>query len=305
MNNLLRKLDLTSLRLFVAVCQERNIARAAEREFIVPSAISRRIGEIESIIGLPIIHRESRGISVTPVGETVLRYAQAVISNIEAMAAELSQFSSGAKGKVRLVGNLSSIVQFLPEDIAAFQRLFPDVDIDLEEQTSVNVMRSIKEHAADIGICNTIAGADQFEHLPYRTDRLVLMVPHAHPLSAATTISLSDVINENFVGLGGETALTQLLAQEAVNLGATLTVKIRVSSLDALCRMVHVGLGIAVVPQQIGEMYLGTMDVKLLPIRDSWAVREIIVIFRNKAQLTATAASVVNFLTNKQYVANG
>ena len=157
MNNLLRKIDLTSLRLFVAVCQERNIARAAEREFIAPSAISRRIAEIEAIIGLPVIHRESRGISVTPVGETVLRHAQAVIGSIEAMGAELSQFASGAKGKVRLVGNLSSIVQFLPEDIAAFQRAFPDVDIDLEEQTSTNVMRSIQEHAADLGICNTIA----------------------------------------------------------------------------------------------------------------------------------------------------
>ncbi len=60
MNNLLRKIDLTSLRLFVAVCQEKNIARAAEREFIAPSAVSRRITEIEAIIGLPVIQRQSR-----------------------------------------------------------------------------------------------------------------------------------------------------------------------------------------------------------------------------------------------------
>ncbi|PUA17963.1 LysR family transcriptional regulator [Glaciimonas sp. PCH181] len=300
MNNLLRKIDLTSLRLFVAVCQERNIARAAEREFIAPSAISRRIAEIEAIIGLPVIHRESRGISVTPVGETVLRHAQAVIGSIEAMGAELSQFASGAKGKVRLVGNLSSIVQFLPEDIAAFQRAFPDVDIDLEEQTSTNVMRSIQEHAADLGICNTIAGAEQFEQLPYRTDHLVLMVPRSHALSDATTVGLVDILNENFVSLGGESALTQLLAQEAINLDATLNIKIRVSSLDALCRMVHVGLGIAVVPQQIGEMYISALDVRLVPIRDAWAVRQLIVIFRNRAQLTATAAAMVNFLINKK-----
>src|SRR5471030_2422615 len=55
MENLLKKLDLTSLRLFVAVCQEQNIARAAEREFIVPSAVSRRISEIEAMVGLPVI----------------------------------------------------------------------------------------------------------------------------------------------------------------------------------------------------------------------------------------------------------
>ncbi|HWZ49262.1 MAG TPA: LysR family transcriptional regulator [Herbaspirillum sp.] len=300
MNNLLSKIDLTSLRLFVAVCQERNIARAAEREFIAPSAVSRRIAEIEAIIGLPVIHRESRGISVTPVGETVLRHAQAVIGSIEAMGAELSQFSSGAKGKVRLVGNLSAIVQFLPEDIAAFQRVFPNVDIDLEEQSSANVMRSILARAADLGICNAIAGADQFQQLPYRTDRLFLMVPGNHVLSSAVAVGLADIVNESFVGLDSESALTQLLAQEAADLGAALNIKIRVSSLDALCRMVHVGLGIAVVPQQIGEMYIDTLDVRLVPIRDPWAVRHLIVIFRDYEQLTATAASLVNFLVNKQ-----
>jgi DNA-binding transcriptional LysR family regulator len=299
MNNLLRKIDLTSLRLFVAVCQERNIARAAEREFIAPSAVSRRIAEIEAIIGLPVIHRESRGISVTPVGETVLRHAQAVIGSIEAMGAELSQFSSGAKGKVQLVGNLSAIVQFLPEDIAAFQRVFPNVDIDLEEQSSTNVMRSVQARTADLGICNAIAGADQFQQLPYRTDRLFLMVPGNHALSSAVAVGLADIVGESFVGLDSESALTQLLAHEAADLGASLNIKIRVSSLDALCRMVHVGLGIAVVPQQIGEMYINTLDVRLVPIRDPWAVRQLIIIFRDYEQLTATAASLLNFLVHK------
>lgn len=300
MNNLIRKIDLTSLRLFVTVCQERSIARAAEREFIAPSAVSRRIAEIETIIGLPIIHRESRGISVTPVGETVLRHAHAVIGSIEAMGAELSQFVSGAKGKVQLVGNLSAIVQFLPEDIAAFQRVFPEVDIDLEEQSSANVMRSIHARAADLGICNAIAGSEQFEQLPYRTDRLFLMVPRSHVLSGAMAVGLTDILTESFVGLGGESALTQLLVQEAANLGASLDIKIRVSSLDALCRMVHVGLGIAVVPQQIGEMYIDTLDVRLVPIRDPWAVRQLIIIYRHQEQLTATAASLVNFLAHKK-----
>src|SRR5207253_7513124 len=119
-----------SLRLFVAVCQEQNIARAAEREFIAPSAVSRRIAEIETLIGLPVIERHPRGITVTPVGETVLRHALAIIGNIEALGAELSRFTSGARGNVRLVCNLGAIVQFLPEDLAAFGRVYPDIGIE-------------------------------------------------------------------------------------------------------------------------------------------------------------------------------
>jgi DNA-binding transcriptional LysR family regulator len=104
MENLLKKLDLTSLRLFVAVCQEQNIARAAEREFIASSAVSRRIAEIEALIGLPVIQRQSRGITVTPVGETVLRYALAIIGSIEQMSAELSRFWAGVPGGVDRTG---------------------------------------------------------------------------------------------------------------------------------------------------------------------------------------------------------
>jgi DNA-binding transcriptional LysR family regulator len=299
MNNLLRKIDLTSLRLFVAVCQEKNIARAAEREFIAPSAVSRRIGEIESIIGLPVIHRQSRGIAVTPVGEAVYRHAQAVIASIEALGAELSQFSSGAKGNVRLVANLSAIVQFLPEDIAAFQRVFPEVHIDLEEHSTTSVMRLVEEMGADFGICNAVAGVENFEHVPYRTDHLCLLVPQGHALNSATPVAFGDLLNESFVGLQGEAALTQLLARAAADRGSELKVAIRVSSLDALCRMVHAGLGIAVVPQQTAELYVNTLAVKLVPLTDPWAVRHLVVIYRRREQLAASAVSLINFLTSK------
>ncbi|CAD6526206.1 LysR family transcriptional regulator [Paraburkholderia metrosideri] len=296
MENLLKKLDLTSLRLFVAVCQERNIARAAEREFIASSAVSRRIAEIEAVIGLPVIQRQSRGITVTPVGETVLRYALAIIGHIEQMSAELSRFSSGAKGRVRVVANLSSIVQFLPEDVAAFGRAFPEVTIELEEENSADVLRIVDEHGADFGICNPVAGSEAFEQLPYRQDRLAVLVPGGHRLAQAQRVAFDDLLDDRFVGLRSESALTRLLAEQATTAGRKLDVKIRVSSLDALCRMVHAGLGIAVVPEQVGLLYVNALDVRVLPLSDAWAVRRLIMIFKAREQLSASAAALVGFL---------
>jgi DNA-binding transcriptional LysR family regulator len=290
MENLLKKLDLTSLRLFVAVCQERNIARAAEREFIASSAVSRRI---------PVIQRQSRGITVTPVGETVLRYALAIIGSIEQMSAELSRFSSGAKGRVRVVANLSSIVQFLPEDVAAFGRAFPDVSIELEEENSADVLRIVDEHGADFGICNQIAGSEVFEQVPYRQDRLAVLVPGGHRLADAPRVTFDQLLDDRFVGLRSESALTRLLTQQAASAGRQLDVRIRVSSLDALCRMVHAGLGIAIVPEQVGLLYVNALDVRLLSLSDTWAVRRLIMIFKAREQLSASAAALVGFLGNQ------
>jgi DNA-binding transcriptional LysR family regulator len=297
MENLLKKLDLTSLRLFVAVCQEQNIARAAEREFIASSAVSRRIAEIEALIGLPVIQRQSRGITVTPVGETVLRYALAIIGSIEQMSAELSRFSSGAKGRVRVVANLSSIVQFLPEDVAAFGRVFPEVSIELEEENSADVLRIVDEHGADFGICNPVAGSEAFEQMPYREDRLAVLVPGGHRLASVSRVAFEELLDDSFVGLRSESALTRLLTQQAsASAGRHLDVKIRVSSLDALCRMVHAGLGIAVVPEQVGLLYVNALDVRLLSLNDDWAVRRLVMIFKARDQLTASAAALMGFL---------
>ncbi|MDF3940996.1 LysR substrate-binding domain-containing protein [Achromobacter denitrificans] len=299
MENLLRKLDLTSLRLFVAVCQENSIARAAEREFIAPSAVSRRIAEMEALVGLALIERHTRGVSVTPAGQTVLRHARRIIGDVEAMGAELSRLYAGVKGHVRLVANLSAIVQFLPEDVAAFQRLFPEVDIDLEEQHSPDVLRLVRERAADFGICNRIPGAQGVEQLPYRRDRLAVMLPAGHPKAAARQLSLRDIAGETFVGLRANSALTQLLAAQAAALGATLAVKIRVASLDALCRMTHAGLGIAVMPQQVAELYLQSLDVVVRPLSDEWAQRQLCIVLLDQGQLSATAATLVKFLAQQ------
>ncbi|MCY1513353.1 HTH-type transcriptional activator CmpR [compost metagenome] len=299
MENLLRKLDLTSLRLFVAVCQENSIARAAEREFIAPSAVSRRIADMESLVGLALIERHTRGVTVTPAGQTVLRHARRIIGDVEAMGAELSRLYAGVKGHVRLVANLSAIVQFLPEDVAAFQRLFPEVDIDLEEQHSPDVLRLVRERAADFGICNRIPGAPGVEQLPYRRDRLAVMLPARHPKAVARQLSLQDIAGETFVGLRENSALTQQLAAQAAALGATLSVKIRVASLDALCRMTHAGLGIAVMPQQVAELYLQSLDVVVRPLSDEWAQRQLCIVLLDQGQLSATAATLVKFLAQQ------
>ncbi|SAI19774.1 LysR family regulatoy protein [Bordetella ansorpii] len=297
MENILRRLDFTSLRLFVAVCQENSIARAAEREFIAPSAVSRRIAEMESLVGLPLIQRHARGVNVTPAGQTVLRHARQIIGDVESMAAELSRLYAGVKGRVRVVANLSAIVQFLPEDVAAFQRLFPEVDIDLEEQHSPDVLRLVRERAADFGICNRVADLQGLASLPYRRDRLAVMMPSGHPRAAARQLALRDIARETFVGLRENSALTQLLAAQAREAGATLDVKIRVASLDALCRMTHAGLGMAVMPQQVAEMYMQALDVAVIPLSDPWAQREICIVFAGQDALSATAGTLVRFLS--------
>ena len=132
-----RRIDLTSLQLFVAVCELGSIGRAAEREFIAASAVSKRLSDLEATLDTPLLYRHTRGVDLTPAGESLLHHARSVLFSLEKMQGELSEYADGVRGHVRVHANISAIVQFLPEDLGAFIAAnMPQVKIDLEEHLS-------------------------------------------------------------------------------------------------------------------------------------------------------------------------
>jgi DNA-binding transcriptional LysR family regulator len=140
--------DPVTLRLFVAVCEERNIARAAEREAIVASAVSKRIAAIESEIGAALLVRGRRGIEPTAAGQTLLRQARELLSGMARMHAELSDFATGAQGSVRVVAAPSVLAEQLADDIGTVLARHPKVRVSLDERVSPEIVRSVREGAA-------------------------------------------------------------------------------------------------------------------------------------------------------------
>src|SRR6188472_2575765 len=105
---LLRRIDLTTLRLFIAVCEEQNLTRAANREGIAASAVSKRMNDFELAFGVTLFKRLSKGMVLTPAGEALLHHARVTLLNVEKIAVELSEYS-GVRGHVRMLANLSAI----------------------------------------------------------------------------------------------------------------------------------------------------------------------------------------------------
>lgn len=144
-----------------------------------------------------------------------------------------------------------------------------------------------------------MAGLQELEQLPYREDRLAVMMPADHPMAGCRNPGLKDIARETFVSLRENSALTQMLAAQADALGISLSIKIRVASLDALCRMVHAGLGMAIMPQQVAELHQQSLNVVVQPLSDAWAERKISIVFPDRRQLSATAETLLKFLTQR------
>jgi len=296
--NFARRIDLTSLQLFVAVCELGSIGRAAEREFIAASAISKRLSDLEATLGITLLYRHARGVDLTPAGESLLHHARSMLYSLEKMQGELSEYADGVRGHVRVHANISAIVQFLPEDLGAFARDHDAIKIDLEEHLSSEVVRAVQEGAADLGICHVPEGTPELQTLPYRQDRLVLVVPRSHALAARTAIDFVDSLDFDHVGLHTASSIYVAMHQAALEAGRSVRLRIHVTGLDAMCRMIDNGLGIGVMPLRAFELMRGGIGGGLLcvALQDAWAQREIRLVARDFSTLPVAARTLVQHL---------
>ena len=299
--NFARRIDLTSLQLFVAVCELGSIGRAAEREFIAASAVSKRLSDLEATLDTPLLYRHTRGVDLTPAGESLLHHARSVLFSLEKMQGELSEYADGVRGHVRVHASISAIVQFLPEDLGAFIRAHGAVKIDLEEHLSTEVVRAVREGAADLGICNASAlapaGADALQSRPYRQDQLVLIVPGGHPLSGQGALPFAASLDFDHVGLHANSSIYLAMHQAALQGGRAIRLRIHVTGLDAMCRMIHNGLGVGVMPRRAFELMHGVGNLDCVPLTDAWAHRQIDLVARDFSTLPITARLLVDHLT--------
>lgn len=289
--------DPVSLRLFVAVCEEQNIARAAEREAIVPSAISKRLAALEAQLGVALVTRGRRGIKPTPAGEVLLRQALDVLGTMERMHAELAEFSGGVRGSIRVFASLSALSEHLPEDVAGFLSDHKTVRVTLDERVSSDIARGVREGAADFGVCWEAGELAGLQTVRYRTDHLCAAMPRQHALAKAKKLRYVDTLAHDQIDIRAGSIVQLTLRRAAAQAGVEPRYRIQVSTFDAACRSVAAGLGLAIVPREaVGEAHARDLGLHLVPLSDAWAARRFVMCMRSRDALTTAARSLVDYL---------
>lgn len=294
--SLVRRLDLTSLQLFVAICEEGTLTRAAERERIAASALSKRLNELEHALGANLFVRHSKGMILTPAGETLLHYARSMLLSIVKLSAEIGEYTQGVRGHVRMLANISAIVEFLPDDLRSFFASHAAVKIDLEERLSPGVVRGIEEGVGDIGICVATTESRDLLTRPYRRDRLVLAVPNGHPLADRASIAFEESLDFDHIGFHADSAIYTRSRVAAAQVGRAVKLRIQVPGFDAICRMVDSGLGVALIPDRAFELTANLQSIKAIPLTDDWATRDLKIVIRDADVLSPASRLLVAHL---------
>jgi DNA-binding transcriptional LysR family regulator len=294
-------LDLKSLRLLVAACDHSNIKLAAEEAHIEPSAISKRIAQLEDALGTQLLVRSRRGVEPTPAGLALLEHARTMLFTAERIQADVASFNRGITGHVRLVASISAVAESLPDDVAEFMRDDANVNIqvDIEERNSKDLVRVVVDAGASLGVCWDNIDFQGLQRRPYRGDELVLAVPVNHPIAGLTAISFEQSLKYQHVGLPPTTAVHTMLNRAAARAGQVISYRAIVSNFDAELRVVAAGLGISVLPRQIAARHERSQDIRVIGLTDAWAKRRFAVCFRDHPSLQPATLRLVEFLEAK------
>ena len=297
----MRDLDLTTLRLFVTVCESGNIARAGERANIVGSAISKRLAQLEDQVGTPLLVRKRHGVVPTSAGLTLLEHARGMLDSAARIERDMEAFGAGARGQVRILASVSAMTESLADDVATFlqQPRHRTIQVDMEERVSPEIVRGVREGMASLGVCWDAADIGALQSRPYRTDNLCIVVPKGHPLAARKSVRFEQTLAYEHVSLPVNSAVQVMLQREAAQLGHKLTHRVIVSNFEAALRVVRAGLAISVVPREVAEPGTLRDGIKLVPLAEPWAQRRFIVCFRDEQALTPAAHLLVEHLTSK------
>ncbi len=288
--------DFTDMRLLTHIAEMHSLTAGAERACLSLPAASSRLKRFEESLGLKLFHRTAQGLTLTPAGEVVLRYSREVNQKLERMCGELHQFVRGIKGTLRLQANTIATTDFIPAILPAFLATHPDVDVDLRERLSPDIVRAVCDGAADIGIVAGDVRAEDLEVIPYRDDRLVVVTSPDHELNDAGEIDYVRTLKYDQVCLHEGSAISTFLAQVANESHRTLRTRIRVGNFEAACRIIEANVAIGIVPESSARRYEKSMRIRISRLTDPWSLRKMSICVKSIDQLPSFARDLIDMM---------
>jgi DNA-binding transcriptional LysR family regulator len=250
--------DLKHLSTFVAVAEELNFHRAAERLTMAQPAVSRIVLELEDRLGVRLLERTTRKVRLTESGRYLLEEAQDILGRIDIAENTVRLLASGTKAILRIGYTTITGHSLVPDITREFRISNPDVRLELTYMTSPMQRDKILQDEIDLGFIEGSFMSSEIETRPVARHRLVALLPPTHPLAAKDALTIEDLAGEQLVmGTNVEwPTLRRIVVDAFQSAGQVMTVAQEASSLTGILGLVTAGVGITVfcgMPRFCGE----------------------------------------------------
>lgn len=288
--------DFVDLRLLVATADSGSLSRAASSFPIALSAASNRMRALEQRFGVALFTRHADGMHVTPAGQIAIDHARRVLAEAQLLDDAMEGLAGRARVRIRIAANTAANSSYLPPVLGPFLRDYPEVDVQIDELPSADVLKAVQAGDADLGIFDSNAALPNLVSHSFRHDRLVILAPVDHPLVGHAHCSLRDALQYPFVGMPRERAMQRFIEERARFLGQPLTLRVRAPSVLAIAQLVAQNVGIAVLPETAARRHTENLATVIVQLDDMWATRELRLCTRDLDGLSAQARQLLAYL---------
>ena len=192
-------MTLDQLRVFVAVAERQHVTRAAHALNLTQSTVSHAIGALEGGFGVRLFNRVGRGIELTEAGRLFLGEARAVLARADAARLSLSELGELTRGVLPVAASQTIAGYWLPSRLMAFRRRHPLVEIRLSIGNTGEVVRQVRDGAAEIGLVEGAACDPALRSTVVAQDQLVLVVSRDHPWVGRTALRPAELMEVDWI----------------------------------------------------------------------------------------------------------
>lgn len=260
-------MNLKQLEFAVALAEEGNFTRAAERCHVVQSALSHQIAYLEQELGTPLFERLPRQVRATAAGEALLVHARQVLASLRHLRADVAAVSGEVRGLLA-IGQISSLTGIdVVAMLAAFQQAHPQVEFQLRVDKSEDLIAQVQSRELDVALVGLApsAGLDGVCHQMLQEEDLVAVLAPSHRLARRKRMLLTELQDEALVDFPRGTGARRQTDDAFAAAGLPHTVRFEVNLMELVERFVRHGLAVGIVPALIAEGFEGVVRIPLQP----------------------------------------
>jgi DNA-binding transcriptional LysR family regulator len=257
-------MELRQLEYFVAVAEEANFTRAAERVHISQSGVSAQVRALETELGAELFDRSARTARLTAAGAAALPHARAALGAAGFLRQAVDDVNGLVRGRLEVGMVTGCEVTPLFDALAAFHRAYPGIELALQEDNSDRLIENVRSGLADVALIG-VSGAPPagLESLVIVSEGLIAGVGDGHPLAGRAEVSLSELIAYEIVALPVGTGIRSVFDQACAAAGLKPVIALEATAPGAIADLAERGLGVAVLSASMAQ---GFPDLRAVPV---------------------------------------
>ena len=291
-------MDLATLRVFLAVAEERSFSRAAAKVHRTQPAVSQAVRRLESDLGEQLFDRTSKSGTLTDAGRVLQNYGQRLVRLAGETESVMRELRDLRRGRVLIGANEAAIHTLLPL-MARFRRRVPDIAVDVRRVPARQIAVEVQQGSLDFGALTFRPSETGLLEVAVGSDELVLLVPPSHPLAGRRQVTMEEVGSEPVVAHNDPSPARERVLRLFEEHHIPLQMMIALPSLDGIKRAVELKLGVALLPRLCAITEIASGRLVAVPVAGVSRRRQVMLVCR-KAHRSHAANAFLQIAQEKE-----